>query len=1587
MKIIKNNIVINHISTGEVSSSSVSISGYTGNYCFTLTNLENNLILHDSFKIVLFVNGYNNSYAHLTLKINNTSVYPIETISLTASVTKLVYDITSYISNLGNQTSLYIQLYNLSQYSYSLFTHNSLDSYKPYFEIYEVLSNPKSNAIKNYSLGNDFFNYQFNIVSGIGIYKKKLFDGVLPYNLYFLFDPIRKTFNLSILESINPAPPYWFILHNSSLKETRFESVININNLYLDIEGTGLLLTQEVDSLIPNSYYKVYNPLDSVAKKVFDSNGYIIAIINKNNKQISISYNNDHSIITITDFYGNIVSYSLTTVSDGKLYEIKLNNNLVYSFLDSYLSSPYTGYIFKEYKDNSVFEQISFSTTNSSYAYNAVVNNTTLEITYTQTLKKITNILQYANVSGAPTILNDSFNYSNLDKRIVKTTDYCSISYNYLFDEDYKIVQKSEDLSNNEYLINRLNDYSSSHSSTNNPDYIFSLSWTTINSPVTVTNQPGPIDTGTKNKICDLTGSNSVVPFTIGNGNTFSFKFVLELSKYITEINVPLGNYIDGYIYLKDTNNVETTKHVYFYYSFFDDAFVTDIIVETGNVTYKEISGQLRIAGLGIDAALVQMTITKLEQYETYYFADNTYLIGPNNCNPLSLTLAKINYVYGLNYSDNVGVNKITKEDFLTNQILMKKGEGIVFFDGLKKAISGFSTAFYSFEPAGSTLYNCETFVLITKSVNFEKILYSYLIDDYDEETNLVSCVDETLGTHKTYSIIDSNNLTLEEKDKYGTITSYSYTGFNLIHQESESPTNEIYNDFDYEYDSLDRLEVITNNDKDIEKTYSYQANTRAAISETVNNKTISNTFISNSTLNYIDTLSMGNSSNEIVKDGSEITTKSSTNTAYNFSYDKYRFVQTIGINNTTYITNTNIISTNGNSSEKTTSNGYVSCRYYDKYSRLTEVRDSNTLKVLNEYAYKFGTTYDTSIAVSSSLLRFTHDYYANMTFKYTYDDSLRMVSIVRYPAANITGISPQYTKQFTYDNYGRVSIESINSYSPFIAFTYNRNYTYDSNDELNSLYINYQVNGNGKYITSSLTKDAFGRLYQTQITVGGNTTTKTYTYNGLTTTIITSFSNNINTLTEIITFDKNGNIVSHVQSGLESSSISYLYDDCNRLAKETYANKTIEYFYDLNGNITSVKKKINIRPRPTTYNFFYSSIYPDQLMKYASSSENFTYDSFLNPLTFGDNHYTYTRGRLLETFKVGNGQTTYFKYYYDKDGIRYKKSRYIYNSSSGTFTEQDYIKYHIEDENVLVEDRISGSNHTYIYYYYGVTGVEGFFYNNNRYIYLKDGVNNIIAILDEDFDVVARYSYDAYGNTSVLNPNGTSNTSSTFIGNINPFRYKCYYYDIESSMYYCKSRYYVPEIRRWLNADDFSYLDESQIDGLNLFAYCKNNPLIYEDPEGKIFNILLFNMPLIIAHIFFDAIYGAITYVVYDALGLIKIDDGTVSIKGSIIVNSGIARLVFLALMQTKDEYRDVMINDERSFMSYLLEWDLHNVAGFVILLALFNLPKSSLGTISTNKMGSLLELFKSAITVDMEKSKEWFKKMWEKIFSEKKK
>ncbi|MFT9078180.1 RHS repeat-associated core domain-containing protein [Ethanoligenens sp.] len=95
----------------------------------------------------------------------------------------------------------------------------------------------------------------------------------------------------------------------------------------------------------------------------------------------------------------------------------------------------------------------------------------------------------------------------------------------------------------------------------------------------------------------------------------------------------------------------------------------------------------------------------------------------------------------------------------------------------------------------------------------------------------------------------------------------------------------------------------------------------------------------------------------------------------------------------------------------------------------------------------------------------------------------------------------------------------------------------------------------------------------------------------------------------------------------------------------------------------------------------------------------------------------------------------------------------------------------------------------------------------------------------------VVTYAYDSW--RKLLNVGGS--LSST-VGQKNPYRYREYRYDNETGLYLLQSRYYDPNVGRFINADDTDQLDANKDHVLqqNLFAYCLNNPINHADPSGN---------------------------------------------------------------------------------------------------------------------------------------------------------
>ena len=108
-------------------------------------------------------------------------------------------------------------------------------------------------------------------------------------------------------------------------------------------------------------------------------------------------------------------------------------------------------------------------------------------------------------------------------------------------------------------------------------------------------------------------------------------------------------------------------------------------------------------------------------------------------------------------------------------------------------------------------------------------------------------------------------------------------------------------------------------------------------------------------------------------------------------------------------------------------------------------------------------------------------------------------------------------------------------------------------------------------------------------------------------------------------------------------------------------------------------------------------------------------------------------------------------------------------------------------------------------------------------YYYVLNLQGDVVKLIQESGGVVARYTYDAWGN--LLDSGGN-------LAEVNPLRYRGYYYDNETGFYYLQSRYYDPANRRFINADRHMSTGQGFV-GTNMFAYCDNSPVFLVDHDG----------------------------------------------------------------------------------------------------------------------------------------------------------
>ncbi len=138
------------------------------------------------------------------------------------------------------------------------------------------------------------------------------------------------------------------------------------------------------------------------------------------------------------------------------------------------------------------------------------------------------------------------------------------------------------------------------------------------------------------------------------------------------------------------------------------------------------------------------------------------------------------------------------------------------------------------------------------------------------------------------------------------------------------------------------------------------------------------------------------------------------------------------------------------------------------------------------------------------------------------------------------------------------------------------------------------------------------------------------------------------------------------------------------------------------------------------------------------------------------------------------------------------------------------------------------------MYFQYDSAGTPvGFVYNDVQYLYIINQNGDVIGIADAEGTPLVEYVYDEWGKLLEIYTAEEGNEEQLVLAQANPLRYRGYYYDNETGYYYLQSRYYDPELCRFISADSFDYIDADSSISINAYVYCANSPNLYADYNG----------------------------------------------------------------------------------------------------------------------------------------------------------
>lgn len=527
---------------------------------------------------------------------------------------------------------------------------------------------------------------------------------------------------------------------------------------------------------------------------------------------------------------------------------------------------------------------------------------------------------------------------------------------------------------------------------------------------------------------------------------------------------------------------------------------------------------------------------------------------------------------------------------------------------------------------------------------------------------------------------------------------------------------------------------------------------------------------------------------------------------------------------------------------------------YYLNHGELYQIKIANTTTVSYSYDNKFKLISETY--ANDEVIRYTYNDNGDVTAQYHNSNAKPYVSYT-YNSENElsekvntdTGLKYVYGADNQIDVYRISDNTLVQSYTETETETDEETGTsaYKTVTE-NHFGTNYSSVIKDKHVSYSINENTIEYSYQTtdddvkissDIIKNNNevAVSSTYTYddNGNISSKNYSYKDNGNnyTISFVNEYDEKDRISG---TGFDKVSEYYTYDKDSQLVRvdsNMYNPYTSTYSYDSRGNITSRNiygytrdESITSSPKETT-NFTYANFgWKDLLV--AVNDVELTYDEVGNVLTYGNKEFTWNTGRNLESIVDGDNE---YNYIYDENGIRTSKTingvTTYYNTKNGVILSQS-------------------DGTTTMYFQYDTNGSPiGLIYNGTQYFYMANQMGDVIAITDSNGNIIIEYDYDEWGKVQCFDAIEENRDEFLALANINPIRYRGYYYDTETGYYYLQSRYYDASICRFINSDisEIAQLSKDISSGANLFVYCYNNAINNVDSNGYWAEKLIYNI------------------------------------------------------------------------------------------------------------------------------------------------